>query len=281
MEETKTYTIKISQFMSERITTTIKYGQGNCQERFLEIAKMQDKTERNKQIDKLVENLEFYADQNGFFRHDEKISANFGIGDWCFKLDDKEIYYTLFDRFAELKQKYPDWHNGAIHDKAVRMCLEDYLGGFSGDLELRNELLTPNNYELDRITTNIDDVPSISKMRNKDCAMCAERASIAHNLWLLGGYESSFVATGNTILDNIPTEGHAYCIITQIPNRTYLVFDDAQEVYESVEATTNPRDTILNREPFVVKVRDGREMVYANADKYKEQNDIKTQERTL
>lgn len=279
MEDSTTYKKRDENNFVERINTYVRYGKEDCAEKFLEITKIKDRDERNKRIDAFLEEIENRADKNGFFRHDEKIHANFGFGDYGFKIDDKELYYMFFDRYIELREKYPKAPNGAVHENAVKQVIDSYLGSFKGNYELRDELLLPDNYIEDRINQNINNVRSISAFRGRNCALCVENASIAHNLWILGGYECSYVAAGDANLTGEP-EPHAYCIVTQIPHLKYLLFDKTNNIYKSMPTKKNPRENILEGNGLSVTI-ENEVLVYSASHNEDTSSDENEEEQTM
>ena len=266
MEEKRKYlTKKGDKEVYQYVENTARYGQENCHEEFLRIASIDDPEERKKEIFKFIKSLEDNADQNGFFRHDEKISANFGIGDYAFKLNSRSLYTTFFDEYRKRRENKPDEPEIISHHIAILDTLTSYFGDFRGDTYLREQLLTPKNADEERINNNIEDIPSISVLKGKHCAMCAEHASIAHNLLIMGGYESSYITASHVDFGNGP-EAHAFCIETQVPGKTYLLFDPAQEIFVSLKSKEHPRDMILGEKPLQIENK-GQKIIYANSNK--------------
>ena len=123
-----------------------------------------------------------------------------------------------------------------------------------------------------RLTSiEIDDddikIPSISAQKGKNCSLCVERASVAHNLWLLTGEKSHYInsldckfAVGGAEYSN---DGHAFCIVEI--DGVYKLFDPTMQVYQKLVG--NPIDKMLKGDAFEVLTKDGQEYIYANATK--------------
>lgn len=250
-------------------STYVRYGQENVSEEFIRIASIDDEKKRRIEIDKFIQKMEQNSEKNSFFKRDERIPILLGLMGQsgmspAIKIDDMDIYYGFFENFHRLyekhKGKYP---TGAIHGSAIRYFIDDYLGYFNGDVNKRESLVAPiinddgsDNFKLE--------VASIKGLKNQGCAMCVERASVSHNLWLLGGYESTYVSSGTVEFTDSMDEGHAYCLIKA--DSGYLLFDTARGVPNIlIPFSENPREDILSGKPFEVEI-DGVKQIYANND---------------
>ena len=214
----------------------------------------------------LIQTLEKNNENNSFFKLDEEIDislgANGGLGAKI-KLDDVNIYKNFFDTYSTLKQKNPTFTENRLHMEAVRETINSYFGEFNGNIKLRDKIATIEQDTEKLIENDMEpQAVSISKFKGQNCAMCVERASVAHNLWLLGGYESYFVDTASIQFEGFPDEAHAYCIVNY--NGTFKLFDASMGIYKAFEEGVNPIEDILNGEPLVVNHK-GKELVYANS----------------
>ena len=248
-------------------STNVRYGkQEDSKKLFNEILNIEDKEERNQKIIALVELLEKNSETNGFFKRDEEIKINIGAGSDIgpqIKLDDIELYTLFFELFATLKKHNPEANDNVVYKVAVEQTILRYFGQFNGDSALRTRLIDVE-FDFDRIEEENykPEIPSISKLKGKNCAMCVERASVSHNLWLLGGYESYYIDASSIKLEGYKDEGHAYCIVNY--NGTFKLFDCSINVYFRFGEGINPIEDILNGKPLVVEVKD-KKYIYANA----------------
>ncbi len=245
-------------------STNVRYGkEDGIKEIFDEIIKIDDETLRHQRVDELLSTMERNTDNNGFIPANEAVYLENGmrqIGAPQFKIDDKNIYYLFIDRYKALREANPDKSDSIVHYVAVKDTIAMYFGLYNGNPTLRKQLTTPE-VDYDRFGADASykvETPSISRLRAKSCAMCIERASVSHNLWLLGGYESYFVNAGSINFPNVSDEGHAYCLVHY--NDRFRLFDPAMQVYKALEVGQNPIEDILTGKPFVVG-----DMVYANA----------------
>jgi len=247
-------------------STNVRYGkQEDAEKLFNEILNIEDKEEQKKKIIELVELLEKNSENNGFFARDDEIEINAGAGSDLgpkVKIDDIEIYTLFFELYSQTKKNNPELKD--IFPRVVEQTIRRYFGDFNGNSELRANL-TEFEFDFDKIEDEDyePEVPSISKLKGKHCAMCVERASVAHNLWLLGGYESYYVDASSINFEGFNDEGHAYCIINY--GKTFKLFDCALRVYYGFEEGVNPVEDILNGKPLIVVTKDNKRHIYANA----------------
>lgn len=89
--------------------------------------------------------------------------------------------------------------------------------GLDGDEEKRQQIYYKTNTQ----------IPDISVLEGKNCAVCAERAALAQNLFSLLGYETYYIV-GN--VNNYP---HAFNVINV--NGRYLLYDASKDVPVKVD----------------------------------------------
>ncbi len=181
------YYSKIGFYLAPNVK--IRFGQEeSIQDLWKQIIEIDDVKARHERIDKLLKLMEQNKEKNGFLGKTDKVDCGDSRG---FLLDDKYLYYLFFDNLKTLNNQNKDgkFSDGAVINSAIKATITSYAGGDKVNRELRLELTSP---------TIIDDkliVPSIKKQKGKNCFYCSERASIAHNFWLLTGTSSYFCWT--------------------------------------------------------------------------------------
>jgi len=238
--------------------TKIKYGkEDEANSVWKKIINIKDADERNKKIDTFISLMEKNNKENGFIGRDEVVKIN-GLGN-AFKLDDNQLYYLFFDTLKILKENNPNEPDSRILFHGIKSTIKNYFGGLGSNRQKRMILTS--------IEISDDDIkiPSISLQRGENCSLCAERASVAHNLWLLTGTKSHYVNSSDCNFGSISNEyindGHAFCVVEI--DRAYKLFDLTMQVYKKLD--DNPIDKMLKGESFKITTKDGEEYTYANA----------------
>ena len=248
-------------------SVNVRYGkEESAKELFNDVFQAKNKDDLLEKVKILIQTLEKNNENNSFFKLDEEINISLGLQSTAgakIRIDDVNIYKRFFDIYSDLKQKNPAYTESRLHMEAVRGTINSYFGEFDGNIELRNKI-TAVEQDAEKLIENDMQIEatSIENFKGKNCAMCVERASVAHNLWLLGGYESYFVDTASIEFEGLPDEAHAYCIVNY--NGTFKLFDDSMGIYKAFEEGVNPVEDILNGKPLIVNHK-GKELIYANS----------------
>ena len=90
--------------------------------------------------------------------------------------------------------------------------------------------------------------PSISVLKNTGCAMCVEKSSVAHNLWLMCGKKCYYFTSKSVFVSADNNDGHAFCVVEY--DNKFRIFDAALGNYGLLE--NNPIETIKDNVPFKV-----------------------------
>jgi hypothetical protein len=247
-------------------SSNVRYGkEDNAKKLFDEIVAEKSPQVKEKKINELIDLLEKNSEQNSFFSKNEEIEINVGAGASMgpkIKLDDINIYKMFFDTYCKFKNEHPEVRDGVLHKKTIEATIKAYFGNFNGNMKLRQGLTMPEiDWDKFEDANYKPEIPSISKLKNKNCAMCVERASVAHNLWLLGGYESYYIDASSIQLADALDEGHAYCIVNY--NGTFKLFDCSMNLYHAFDKGLNPIEEILNGKPLILEINEKR-YIYAN-----------------
>ena len=159
----------------------VRYGKYDGEIDYRKIAELEE-SERNKTVDKLVEEFNQKKEETGFFGQDDIIYINRLYGN-LFKIDDNEIYHLFFKNLGNAFETYKDTKkSGAIVMTTIMNTVYEYLGKFDGDMKKRYDLTESYYDENDNMV-----VPSIRDLKNQNASICVEYSSLAHNLWLLTG----------------------------------------------------------------------------------------------
>lgn len=213
---------------------TIQYGsEPLIKNEWKRILQIEDRDERNAEIDKLVDKMEANSENNGFISSTQSVEIN-PMGNAIY-LDDREIYYMFFDNLKMVKEQYPDQPSGFIYAQAIEITLYDYFGTTNGSNEPRDSLTLLKEDENGKMVP-----PSIKNEKGMNCAACVERASVSHNLWLLSGSESFYVYN--------PFIHHAYNTVNL--GRKHTLFDCARHTIRHLDF--DPIEKIRNNEDFVI-----------------------------
>ena len=239
-------------------SSNVRYGkQEGAREKFEAILKIENRDVRNHLIDEVLDEMGRNCNENGFFPDDYVVKVDAGNGGHSFKLDDRSIYYNFFDTYKLMQDKYVDKSPNLLYRNAIINTVQNYFGEYNGNHELRQSLTEEKQVFYD----DKDDFefvsPSISKQKGLGCAQCVERASVAHNLFLLGGYESYYVHTSSVKFKDSDDKGHAFCFVNF--DDSFKMLDISMKRSPGFEKGENPVEDILNGKPFIVG-----EDVYAN-----------------
>ncbi len=237
-------------------SVTMRYGQEiAADELWKQILDIENEEKRNKQIDILVDLLSIDCEKTGFFDKNNPVVINqlLGLG---FVLDDNQVYYDFFKNLKDIKlqslKEKLSFTEGAIIKKAIEKTLDNYYGKYkSGNKKLRTQ------YVKSEYDSQKDDFvfPSIKKQKEKGTGVCAEHASLAHNLWLLTGKKSYYVDAKETFFQSVGKEfeddGHAFCIVEY--GGKFRLFDADMGNFTILEG--NPVEKLLKGEAINVSGR--------------------------
>ena len=225
---------------------TIRYGiEEGLTNEWKEIINTKNEEEKKQKIDKLIEKLEENSEVNGFFKAQDKVSINIFCG---FRLDDKEIYYLFFNRLEKIYNSLLTKLHKDIDGFTIFSAIKETL-----TIYFRNDLKDAmrERMNLTAIVADEDDnfiPPSIRVLKDTGCGMCAEKSSIAHNLWLMCGKKSYYFTSKSVFVNGNNPDGHAFCIVEY--DNKFRIFDSALGNYGMLDC--NPIETIKNNEPFKV-----------------------------
>ena len=232
---------------------TIHYGiEDGITNEWENIINTKDTEEKKKKIDALIERLEQNSQTNGFFKSQDKVSISAFCG---VKLDDKEIYYLFFAKLEKiykllLKAEKKEIEGFAIYS-AIKETLQTYFDKDKNDTPFDLKEANKKRFNLSAITANENDEfipPSISVFKNSGCAMCVEKSSVAHNLWLMCGKKSYYFTSKSVFVDASIDDGHAFCVVEY--NNKFRIFDPTLGNYGILDC--NPIELIKDNIPFKV-----------------------------
>ena len=240
--------------------TSVRFGKEQTfGEEWRKIVEIEDREERNQEIDKLLENYQSNSTQNGFWGQNDIVQITFGAGaSNSIMLDDKSLYYLFFDVLKENLDKNKALENpkneGLIVVNSIYATINMYFGKYNGNLDLRDRL-TSFDFEQEKM-------PSVAVLKGKGCAACVEKASVSHNLFLLTGRESYFVSSCSSKFEHSNDQGHSFTFIKNSKGN-FMLFDHAMQNFGMVEG--DPIEAMLNGEPLVIGEPFANQGVYANA----------------
>lgn len=225
---------------------TIRYGiEEGLTNEWKEIINTKNEEEKKQKIDKLIEKLEENSEVNGFFKAQDKVSINIFCG---FRLDDKEIYYLFFKRLEKIYNLLLTKGKKDIDGFAIFSAIKETLTIYFGN-DLKSAMRQRLN--LTSIVANENDEfvpPSISILKNTGYAMCAEKSSVAHNLWLMCGKKCYYFTSKSVFVNEDNHDGHAFCVVEY--DNKFRIFDAALGNYGLLDC--NPIETIKDNVPFKI-----------------------------
>ena len=239
--------------------SSVRYGkQEGIEDVWREIISCEDQNERYARVDALIAKMEENTETNGFWCAAEELKISYGIGNNAVHLDDRSIYYSLFDILQQLcemnKKRANPLTDGSLFYNAIHNTIEIYFGEYQGNEKLRLDLT-----EMDM---EIFKYPSVSVLKGKNCAACVEKAALAQNMWLFFGRESHYVCSTSAKFKHTNATAHAFCIVRNTMGKLSL-YDQALENYGHLPDDTI--ESILKGEPLVIDKPFETYGIYANA----------------
>ena len=126
-----------------------------------------------------------------------------------FKINDPEIYNVLLQTFGKF---YKHWNNPnlrSITGHAITYSLIDYFGNY---ISTQNTEAKNREFYSDHTTSDSQTI-NLKELKGKNLAVCAEKASVAHNYLKFLGVDSHIIFSDNCKLGEAE-EGHAYIIFS-------------------------------------------------------------------
>jgi len=190
--------------------------------------------ERVKNLEDNTKPVEISAWQNCFYSEyihpESKITVNFMVEP--FHLDDPEIYSILIEALGKYKRQKEDISVEDIIPTAVQHAITEYFGNPFADDQTEKE---HRDFYLKRSLAPEEKPPlSVKELKGKRIAVCAEKASLAHNLFKFLGFEAFLILSTKGKLAE-KEEFHAYNIIKK--DGKYFLFDPANPSVTRSETT--------------------------------------------
>ena len=156
-----------------------------------------------------------------------------------FRMDDPEIYHVFFDALTTYKNT-PGYSEHRVRDLVPHAILRangTYFGNMQG-----TETTTQNRLDL------YDDEPiSILEHKNNNSAECTEKATFAHNILKLLGYDDELVFALCTFDEEVGAEFHAYNLTES--NGRHVLLD-----YTNPVTISNTEGQVVNYMPSVYRL---------------------------
>ena len=222
---------------------TIKYGQEpKIENLWKEVIPINEKQTRQTKINELLDRLEKNSKTNGFFKKDDLVSIDLFHG---FKIDDKEIYYLFFNTLEKTRKFLQEQGLKDKDNFAIFLSIKETI-----DLYFGKDKISHNRerFHFTEILAD-EEIPSIKRFKNSGFAMCAEKSSVAHNLWLLCGKKSYYIVSKFIEVSVENHDAHAFCIVEY--DGKFRIFDPALGNYGMVQG--NPIELIKSNKQFAVK----------------------------
>lgn len=143
-----------------------------------------------------------------------------------FRLDDEEIYNTFLDTLHDLyaRKKYKELPFNLFLLYGLQFGLQNYFGNMKpSKIDEQNREKRLRGSAILSVDDDIPEPPVRSIAENKEEALCAERAAVAHNLLSLAGKESYF-CLGKLRLPEGDHGMHAFVIFKNAEGK-YMIYD--------------------------------------------------------
>lgn len=174
-----------------------------------------------------------------------------------FHINDPEIYNVLLTTFAKFYKAWNKPQMNVLLGHSIIYALGNYFGNHysTENSEKRNVNFYSDHSDLDSKTINL------SELKGKNFAVCAEKASVAHNYLKFLGIDSHIIFSNNCRLDEeTPGNGHAYIILETKKGK--FIFDPTNPI-----VIKNTEDVIISLEPSLYKISDEDYKHLLNRDK--------------
>jgi hypothetical protein len=170
--------------------------------------------------------------QKGFINPDSEVKRNMLFDG--FKINDKELYVTLMETYAEFKNS-PSWEGKSTRDMtlyAIQYAIGKYFGNHSpaGNTEQENQSFYMDHSTYDSEAINLED------LKGKNIAVCAEKAAAAQNLLAFAGAESEMVLSESE-LNPGKKEFHLFNVIKS--SKGHFIFDPTNPQHNNNKETNS------------------------------------------
>lgn len=190
-------------------------------------------------------------------------------------LNDPEIYTYLLNSVSNF---YKQWNKPNLRNivgYSIIYALGDYFGNHiaTSDTAKNNVEFYLNHTDINSTTINLEE------LKGKKIAVCAEKATVAHNYLKFLGADSRVIFSNNCRLDD-SNDGHAYIIISS--KNGDFIFDPTNSII-----TTNTENTVTAISPAIYKIsnedythllkRDGEQVKVQHINQKEENGKLTTQ----
>jgi hypothetical protein len=145
--------------------------------------------------------------QSDFIHSETEIKRNMMVDG--FKINDTEIYKILLKTISEFYKKWDKPPIKSVIFNSIVIALGKYFGNYydEGDTNNANQqlYLAHSNQDSEEI--------NLKELKEKRVAVCAEKASVAHNYLKFLGYDSHLVFSNNCKLGE-SNDNHAYICLS-------------------------------------------------------------------
>ncbi len=246
---------KVDQGKSERFKKTEQIF-----ESLDKVVDIQDKQEQESAMQKIIDKrlAELHEESpkkqetfgtrsvTGEFIHPDTEIIKFYGGDRL-KLNDPDAYKSLLQAFSDFRKAWK------IDTKKTTMqSIDRALGIYFGNTFSSNSTLKENIKFYSDHTHSESDSVNLSELKGKGIAVCAEKASLAHNYLKFLGIDSKLVSSLNCRFTEGNNDSHAYNLIST-KNGEFLydpsnpvIIRDAQNEILTTNATVYP----ISREDY-------------------------------
>ncbi len=216
----------------------LKYTDNEILDNLQEIINIEDSETRkqtiqvfiNKRLSELLKNATKETnllslrknEAEGLFIHPKNKIERIPICDG-FKINDPEIYTILLKNLEKFYKNSKKQNLKQIVPNSIIYSLGEYFGNYYGTQEAEDK---NKEFYLDHTTANSDTI-NLSELKGKEFAVCAEKASVAHNYLKFLGIDSHIIFSDNCKLGD-SNDGHAYIILKTKKGR--FIFDPTNPI---------------------------------------------------
>ncbi|KKQ74944.1 MAG: hypothetical protein US96_C0021G0011 [Candidatus Woesebacteria bacterium GW2011_GWB1_38_5b] len=232
-----------------------------------EIVKLENEEERSERIRQFIQKRKIEIENDShqgelsflnkstksFLGRDTRIVANFLVDPLI--MDDDEIYIAFFDTLREFRT-HSGWKDQNVRNilpHVFQRSIGKYFGGqraYEGSEGKRKSIYFEN-------THSKSNGVSVREFKDQGAAFCAEKASMAHNLYLFLGYDAELIISNNYEIQGENEDNHMFNklningkTVLYDPSNPYEVTDDVGNIinyYPAIYSLTPEQSDLFEK----------------------------------
>ncbi|MEI8339093.1 MAG: hypothetical protein WCF94_00310 [bacterium] len=243
----------------EQLSNTVKQFSPEYQSTLDEIDKISNlsQEEQGKYINERIKKLSDTAEKGEMSTRGKKVCNGFVGPDMLIRrnilvdpivLDDPSLYQTMFETLKMFRgvEHMKDKTLRQLHIGLIQWTISKYFGN---EIPYKETETENRNFYMERSGADSPEI-SISELKGKGFAVCAEKSSVAENLLVFSGLEAKLVvSTECRIPEEAEESGHYYNIILG-PTQKFI-YDPSNP-----KLVTNSNGKLINYNPAMYRISD-------------------------